>query len=97
MPEGTGWLICPDIPDRFFDVGIAEQHGYLAAGWPPRLPAVVAIYSTFQRAMTRFCTTFAWELPVILALDRGGLVGEDGPTHHGVFDFSYLRSLPNMV
>ena len=102
MPEGTGLSgFARAYPDRFFDVGIAEQHavtfaaGMAAEGFRP----VVAIYSTFlQRAYDQVLHDICLErLPVILALDRGGLVGEDGPTHHGVFDFSYLRSLPNMV
>jgi 1-deoxy-D-xylulose-5-phosphate synthase len=102
MPEGTGLSRFAEIyPDRFFDVGIAEQHavtfaaGLAAEGFRP----VVAIYSTFlQRAYDQILHDVCLErLPVILALDRGGLVGEDGPTHHGVFDLSYLRSLPNMV
>jgi 1-deoxy-D-xylulose-5-phosphate synthase len=102
MPEGTGLSAFAQLyPDRFFDVGIAEQHavtfaaGLAAEGFRP----VVAIYSTFlQRAYDQILHDVCLErLPVILALDRGGLVGEDGATHHGVFDFSYLRSLPNMV
>ncbi|MGE5259025.1 MAG: 1-deoxy-D-xylulose-5-phosphate synthase [Hyphomicrobiales bacterium] len=102
MPEGTGLSgFAQAYPDRFFDVGIAEQHavtfaaGMAAEGFRP----IVAIYSTFlQRAYDQVLHDVCLErLPVILALDRGGLVGEDGPTHHGVFDFSYLRSLPNMV
>ncbi len=102
MPEGTGLSRFAEMyPDRFFDVGIAEQHavtfaaGLAAEGFRP----VVAIYSTFlQRAYDQILHDICLErLPVILALDRGGLVGEDGPTHHGVFDFSYLRSLPNMI
>jgi 1-deoxy-D-xylulose-5-phosphate synthase len=102
MPEGTGLSAFAQLyPDRFFDVGIAEQHavtfaaGLAAEGFRP----VVAIYSTFlQRAYDQILHDVCLErLPVILALDRGGLVGEDGATHHGIFDFSYLRSLPNMV
>jgi 1-deoxy-D-xylulose-5-phosphate synthase len=102
MPEGTGLSQFAQLyPDRFFDVGIAEQHavtfaaGLAAEGFRP----VVAIYSTFlQRAYDQILHDVCLErLPVILALDRGGLVGEDGATHHGIFDFAYLRSLPNMV
>jgi len=102
MPEGTGLSKFAQLyPDRFFDVGIAEQHavtfaaGLAAEGFRP----IVAIYSTFlQRAYDQILHDVCLErLPVILALDRGGLVGEDGATHHGIFDYSYLRSLPNMV
>ncbi len=102
MPEGTGLSkFAQAYPDRFFDVGIAEQHavtfsaGLATEGFRP----IVAIYSTFlQRAYDQILHDVCLErLPVILALDRGGLVGEDGATHHGVFDFSYLRSLPNLV
>jgi len=102
MPEGTGLSgFAQTYPDRFFDVGIAEQHaitfaaGMATEGFRP----VVAIYSTFlQRAFDQVLHDVCLDrLPVILALDRGGLVGEDGPTHHGVFDLSFLRSLPNMV
>jgi len=102
MPEGTGLSKFAKLyPDRFFDVGIAEQHavtfaaGLAAEGFRP----IVAIYSTFlQRAYDQILHDVCLErLPVILALDRGGLVGEDGATHHGVFDYSFLRSLPNMV
>ena len=102
MPEGTGLAkFAGAYPDRFFDVGIAEQHGVtFAAGMAANgLRPVVAIYSTFlQRAYDQVLHDVCIEaLPVIFALDRGGIVGEDGPTHHGLFDFSYLRSLPNMV
>ncbi|MCU0601802.1 MAG: 1-deoxy-D-xylulose-5-phosphate synthase [Desulfobacterales bacterium] len=102
MPEGTGLsAFAQAYPERFFDVGIAEQHavtfaaGLAAEGFRP----VVAIYSTFlQRAFDQVLHDVCLDrLPVILALDRGGLVGEDGPTHHGIFDLSFLRSLPNMV
>jgi 1-deoxy-D-xylulose-5-phosphate synthase len=102
MPEGTGLSRFAQLyPDRFFDVGIAEQHavtfaaGMAAQGFRP----VVGIYSTFmQRAYDQILHDVCLDrLPVILALDRGGLVGEDGATHHGIFDYSYLRSLPNMV
>ncbi|MBW1649587.1 MAG: 1-deoxy-D-xylulose-5-phosphate synthase [Deltaproteobacteria bacterium] len=102
MPEGTGLTEFAKLfPKRFFDVGIAEQHGALfaaaiaAEGFKP----VVAIYSTFlQRAYDQILHDVCIEsLPVIFAIDRSGIVGEDGPTHHGLFDLSYLRSLPNMV
>ncbi len=102
MPEGTGLVgFSQKYPDRFFDVGIAEQHGVLFAaavaseGYKP----VVAIYSTFlQRAYDQILHDVCIEaLPVVFAIDRGGIVGEDGPTHHGLFDLSYLRSLPNII
>lgn len=102
MPEGTGLVKFAELyPDRFFDVGIAEQHGVtFAAGMATEgLKPVVAIYSTFlQRAYDQLLHDICIEaLPVVFAIDRGGIVGEDGPTHHGLFDLSYLRSLPNMV
>jgi 1-deoxy-D-xylulose-5-phosphate synthase len=102
MPEGTGLTeFAKRFPDRFFDVGIAEQHGVtFAAGLASEgFHPVVAIYSTFlQRAYDQIVHDVCIEgLPVIFALDRSGLVGEDGPTHHGQFDLSYLRALPNMV
>jgi 1-deoxy-D-xylulose-5-phosphate synthase len=102
MPEGTGLTeFAKKFPDRFFDVGIAEQHGVtFAAGMASEgFRPVVAIYSTFlQRAYDQIIHDVCIDgLPVIFAIDRGGLVGEDGPTHHGQFDLSYLRSLPNMV
>ena len=102
MPEGTGLsLFAERFPERFFDVGIAEQHGVtFAAGLSTEgFRPVVAIYSTFlQRAYDQIIHDVCIErLPVIFAIDRGGVVGEDGPTHHGQFDLSYLRSLPNMV
>ncbi|MCP4351269.1 MAG: 1-deoxy-D-xylulose-5-phosphate synthase [Desulfobacterales bacterium] len=102
MPEGTGLVKFSEIyPDRFFDVGIAEQHGVtFAAGMATEgFKPVVAIYSTFlQRAYDQMLHDVCIEaLPVVFALDRGGIVGEDGATHHGLFDLSYLRSLPNMV
>ncbi|MBW2568595.1 MAG: 1-deoxy-D-xylulose-5-phosphate synthase [Deltaproteobacteria bacterium] len=102
MPEGTGLTkFAGAYPDRFFDVGIAEQHGItFAAGIATEgFKPVVAIYSTFlQRAYDQIIHDVCLEaLPVTFAIDRGGIVGEDGPTHHGLFDFSYLRSLPNMV
>ena len=102
MPEGTGLVPFSEAyPDRFFDVGIAEQHGVaFAAGMATEgYRPVVAIYSTFlQRAYDQIIHDVCIEnLPVVFALDRGGIVGEDGPTHHGIFDLSYLRSIPNMV
>lgn len=102
MPDGTGLTpFAKAFPDRFFDVGIAEQHavtfaaGLAAEGFRP----VAAIYSTFaQRAYDQmFHDVCLQGLPVTLALDRGGLVGDDGPTHHGVFDMSFLRHLPGMT
>jgi 1-deoxy-D-xylulose-5-phosphate synthase len=102
MPEGTGLSeFAHAYPDRFFDVGIAEQHavtfaaGLATEGFRP----VVAIYSTFlQRAYDQILHDVCIEkIPVIFAVDRGGIVGEDGATHNGVFDLSYLRILPNMV
>lgn len=102
MPEGTGLKpFSVAFPERFFDVGIAEQHavtfaaGMAIEGFRP----VVAIYSTFlQRAYDQILHDVCLEKhPVVFALDRGGIVGEDGPTHHGLFDLSYLRNLPNMV
>jgi 1-deoxy-D-xylulose-5-phosphate synthase len=102
MPEGTGLVrFAETYPDRFFDVGIAEQHGVtFAAGLATEgLKPVVAIYSTFlQRAFDQIIHDVCLEkLPVVFALDRGGIVGGDGATHHGLFDLSYLRSIPNMV
>jgi 1-deoxy-D-xylulose-5-phosphate synthase len=102
MPEGTGLVkFAKAYPDRFFDVGIAEQHGVtFAAGLASEgLKPVVAIYSTFlQRAYDQILHDVCIEaLPVIFAIDRAGIVGEDGATHNGVFDLSYLRNLPNMV
>jgi 1-deoxy-D-xylulose-5-phosphate synthase len=102
MPEGTGLAKFASVyPDRFFDVGIAEQHGVtFAAGMAAEgLRPVVAIYSTFlQRAFDQVLHDVCIEsLPVMFAIDRGGIVGEDGATHHGLFDLSYLRSIPNMV
>jgi len=102
MPEGTGLAgFSKAFPERFFDVGIAEQHavtfaaGMATEGFRP----VIAIYSTFlQRAYDQIIHDVCLENhPVVFALDRCGIVGEDGPTHHGLFDLSYLGSLPNMV
>jgi len=102
MPEGTGLVkFSRQFPDRFFDVGIAEGHGVtFAAGLAVEgFRPVVAIYSTFlQRAYDQILHDVCLEsLPVVFALDRGGIVGEDGPTHHGLFDLSFMRSMPNMV
>lgn len=102
MTLGTGLAeFARHYPDRFFDVGICEQHAVtLAAGMAQGgLRPVVAIYSTFlQRAYDQIVHDVALQnLPVIFAVDRAGLVGEDGPTHHGVFDLAYLRSIPNMT
>jgi 1-deoxy-D-xylulose-5-phosphate synthase len=102
MPEGTGLdLFAKTFPERFFDVGICEQHAVtFAAGMASRgQRPVVAIYSTFlQRAYDQlFHDVCLMRLPVVFVLDRGGLVGADGPTHHGVFDLSYLRVFPEMV
>ena len=102
MPDGTGLNIFAQAhPDRFFDVGIAEQHavtaaaGMAAAGMKP----VTAIYSTFmQRAYDSILHDICMQkLHVTMCLDRAGLVGDDGYTHHGVFDYAYLRSIPNMT
>ena len=102
MPAGTGLLrFANNFPDRFFDVGIAEQHAVtFAAGLATEgMRPVVAIYSTFlQRAMHQIIHDVCLQnLPVIFAIDRGGVVGDDGPTHHGVFDLSFLRFVPNMT
>ena len=102
MSDGTGLeQFATQYPDRFFDVGIAESHGVtFACGLAAEgMRPVAAIYSTFmQRAYDQVMHDLCLQnLPVTLALDRAGLVGEDGPTHHGVFDISYLRHLPNMV
>ena len=102
MPEGTGLMdFCAQFPDRFFDVGIAEQHAVtFSAGLAVKgIRPVVTIYSTFlQRAYDQILHDVCIDgLPVVFALDRGGIVGEDGPTHHGLFDFAYLRTMPNMT
>jgi 1-deoxy-D-xylulose-5-phosphate synthase len=102
MPDGTGLAKFADAyPDRFFDVGIAEGHAVtfaagLAAGG---LRPVVALYSTFlQRSYDQIVHDVCLQnLPVVFAIDRAGLVGEDGPTHHGAFDLSYLRHIPHLV
>ena len=101
MPTGTGLKkFAEKFPRRFFDVGIAEEHAVtLAAGMAAGgLRPVVAIYSTFiQRAYDQILHDICLQnLPVLLCLDRAGLVGEDGATHHGAFDLAYLRTIPNM-
>ncbi len=102
MKEGTGLnTFAERYPDRFFDVGIAEQHAVtFAAGLASQgLRPVVAIYSTFlQRAYDAIIHDVCLQnLPVIFAIDRAGIVGEDGATHHGLFDISYLRHIPNLM
>ena len=102
MPTGSSLKFMMDkMPDRAFDVGIAEQHAVtLAAGMATQgLIPFCNIYSTFlQRAYDQVIHDVALQkLPVIFCLDRAGLVGQDGPTHHGVFDIAYLRCIPNMV
>ena len=102
MPDGTGLVaLQKEMPERFFDVGIAEQHavtfaaGLATEGYIP----VAAIYSTFlQRAYDQIIHDVCIQnLNVVFVMDRGGLVGSDGPTHHGAFDLAYLRCIPNMV
>lgn len=102
MPDGTGLSpFAREFPERFFDVGIAEQHavtfaaGLAAEGFRP----VVALYSSFlQRGFDQVCHDVCLQdLPVLFAIDRAGVVGSDGPTHHGVFDLSYLRQLPGLT
>ncbi len=102
MPEGTGLKKFGEIfPTRFFDVGIAEQHAVtVAAGLASqKKKPVLALYSTFaQRAYDQIIHDVCLQnLPVVLMLDRAGIVGEDGPTHHGVFDFSFIRHMPNVT
>lgn len=102
MCSGTGLAeFAQRFPDRFFDVGIAEQHAVtLAAGLAKNgLRPVVAIYSTFlQRAYDQIIHDVCLQnLPVVFAVDRAGIVGDDGPTHHGLFDYSFLRAVPNMT
>lgn len=102
MQTGTGLEeFSRRYPDRFYDIGIAEQHAVtFAAGLALEgMRPVVAIYSTFlQRAYDQIVQDVCLQnLPVVFALDRGGIVGEDGPTHHGLFDFSYLRHIPNIT
>ncbi len=102
MKEGSGLVkFAERFPDRFFDVGIAEQHAATFAGGlaVEGLKPVLAYYSTFlQRGYDQVIHDLAiQELPVVLAIDRAGLVGDDGPTHHGVFDIAFLRCIPNIV
>jgi 1-deoxy-D-xylulose-5-phosphate synthase len=102
MNSGTGLNILQgELPDRYFDVGIAEQNAILlAAGLALQgCKPVAAIYSTFlQRAYDQIVHDVCLQsLNVVFAMDRAGLVGDDGPTHHGAFDIVYLRCLPNMV
>lgn len=102
MPDGTGLsTFAGKFPNRFFDVGIAEQHavtmaaGFATQGYKP----IFAVYSTFlQRAYDQIIHDVCLQkLPVVFAIDRAGIVGEDGPTHQGVFDLSYLTHMPNMT
>ncbi len=102
MPNGTALdLFRPVHPTRFFDVGIAEEHAVIfAAGLATKgYKPFVAIYSTFlQRAFDPIVHDVALQnLPVVFCMDRGGLSGDDGPTHHGLFDISYMRGVPNLV
>ncbi len=102
MPNGTALdLFRPHHPKRYFDVGIAEEHAVLfAAGMATKgYKPFCAIYSTFlQRAFDQIVHDVALQnLPVVFCMDRGGLSGDDGPTHHGLFDISYLRSVPNLI
>ena len=102
MCEGTGLTVFEkEFPDRLYDVGIAEQHAVTFAGGlaAQGMRPVVAMYATFlQRAFDQVVHDVATQnLPVAFCIDRGGLVAEDGTTHHGAFDFAYLRHLPNMV
>jgi len=102
MPDGTGLnVFAEDHPERFFDVGITEPHAVTFAAGLARagLKPVVAIYSTFlQRSYDQLIHDVALQrLPVVICADRAGLVGKDGPTHHGVFDIIYLRSLPDFT
>ena len=102
MPEGTGLDTFRDkFPTRYFDVGIAEEHAAtFAAGLAANgIKPLVALYSTFaQRCYDQILHDIALQiLPVVFALDRAGVVGEDGPTHHGVFDLSFLRSIPDLI
>jgi 1-deoxy-D-xylulose-5-phosphate synthase len=102
MPEGTGLdKFGKAFPNRMFDVGIAEEHAVTFAGGlaTQGMKPVAAIYSTFlQRAFDQvFHDVAIMDLPVVFALDRGGIAGADGPTHHGIYDMAYLRIFPNMV
>jgi 1-deoxy-D-xylulose-5-phosphate synthase len=102
MPEGTGLdKFAKAFPDRMFDVGIAEEHAVTFCGGMATqgMKPVAAIYSTFlQRAFDQvFHDVTIMDLPVVFALDRGGIAGADGPTHHGIYDMAYLRIFPNMI
>jgi len=102
MPEGTGLdKFGKAFPERMFDVGIAEEHAVTMCGGMATqgMKPVAAIYSTFlQRAFDQvFHDVAIMDLPVVFALDRGGIAGADGPTHHGIYDMAYLRVFPNMV
>ncbi len=102
MPNGTALdLFRPHHPRRYFDVGIAEEHAVIfAAGMASKgLKPFCAIYSTFlQRAFDPIVHDVCLQdLPVVFCMDRGGLSGDDGPTHHGLFDISYLRGIPNII
>ena len=102
MPDGTGLkLLQEELPNRYFDVGIAEEHGVtFSAGLATQgIVPVVSIYSSFlQRGFDQIIHDVALQkLHVVFVLDRAGLVGADGPTHHGAFDLTYLRMIPNMV
>src|SRR4029077_2315204 len=102
MPDGTGLdKFAKVFPDRMFDVGIAEEHAVTFSGGMATqgMKPIAAIYSTFlQRAFDQvFHDVAIMNLPVVFALDRGGIAGADGPTHHGIYDMAYLRIFPNMV
>ncbi|MGZ7033305.1 MAG: 1-deoxy-D-xylulose-5-phosphate synthase, partial [Thermoanaerobaculia bacterium] len=102
MPEGTGLdKFAKAFPERMFDVGIAEEHAVTFSGGlaTQGLKPIAAIYSTFlQRAFDQvFHDVAIMDLPVVFALDRGGIAGADGPTHHGIYDMAYLRVFPNMI
>ena len=102
MAQGTGLdRFEAEFPERFYDVGIAEEHAVVFAGGLALagMKPVVAVYSTFlQRAFDMLIQDVGLQgLPVVFAVDRAGLVGDDGPTHHGAFDLSYLRLVPGLV
>jgi 1-deoxy-D-xylulose-5-phosphate synthase len=102
MPDGTGLdKFAKALPGRMFDVGIAEEHAITFCGGMATqgMKPIAAIYSTFlQRAFDQvFHDVAIMDLPVVFALDRGGIAGADGPTHHGIYDMAYLRIFPNMV
>ncbi len=102
MPDGTGLdKFGKALPERMFDVGIAEEHAVTFCGGMATqgMKPIAAIYSTFlQRAFDQvFHDVAIMDLPVVFALDRGGIAGADGPTHHGIYDMAYLRIFPNMI